>query len=97
MREIRFHGDLRHCQLQRGERFHVALDDARLFVPHQPQIIISLQARPHFRARAEEPRQPRVANVAGAIGERLQDGNERRETERQRNEDEVIERDDAEL
>lgn len=45
-------------QLQICQRFNVTLNLFPLFVTRQPQIVVGLQARPHFRAGAKEPHQP---------------------------------------
>lgn len=47
-----------HCRFKRSERFNVAFDLFLLFVSRQPQIVVSLQARPHFGAGAKVSRQP---------------------------------------
>src|SRR5439155_17903778 len=48
----------RRDRLYCGQRFNFALDGSRLLVTDQTQIVIGLQAGPHFRARAKVARQP---------------------------------------
>ena len=52
-----------YCWFQHGYRFNVALDLLLLLVTRTPQIIVGLQARPHFRAGAEIPRQPQAVSA----------------------------------
>ena len=46
------------AKLQRSQRFNFALNGSRFSATHQAQVVVGLQARPHFRAGAKVARHP---------------------------------------